>query len=568
MGDDQNINSLKKYDGNKVAEAVRVFHDNVMKFDGVAIKIDTAAHNFKSIWSGKAYEMFIEKFEVVYGQVTDISDSLYKIYEMLQTAQDTFYQADDSLDQQLKQQQAGGGGGGSSSGGGTFTYEKWSPVAVGEHNTPEAYVPNVALPPMSPLPVLHSTMGESYDPQFVYAGFTQMPVVGHSVPSAYTVNMLYSNMTVKEVIAHNVGEAANVVLEYDEKALLEQISHDVPEAYKPEFEYADMAMKEVVPHDTPEAYVPEFSYAGMTATDVPTSTIGEAYFPTFEYMTTAQKERLMNAVSIAVTSEMTRCVAAGMTIDEAKLAVGEAVVNMLSPTNNLTGEARTQLVSQMGNTVFDAVCGGSTTLGEAVSSIAARDGIQWSRDAINGAVSQIMAGAAMPACTIPTVADSVTQGNITTLQPQVNVLWNANGKTLVISASNMLGDSGTEGMNAANLSVGIQKLSSFSIRMSTISELGSSVETTPVDTAQLSDLQIPVITITPSVAETTLSSENGEFVWTLSNESSSLLNSAIVNFTENPTAISAENAELLQKETVKSINASAIQMPQISIAIA
>lgn len=696
MAENNNIDSLKLYDANKVTAAIRLFHEHCGTFDKVAVEILSVKNDVQDIWKGCAADMFVEKFKTVYSQVTDIGDALYSIYEMLQQAQDAFYQADDSLNQQMKQaahndSKKKGGSGSSGSG------DSWSMLEVGEHNTPEAYVPNITYPPMKPIPVPQSTMGDSYNPNFFYENFQAMPVIGHAVPSPYTVQMLYDNMTVKDIIAHNVGEAAQYVLNYDPKNSLDVIEHDVPEAnvpeltydamtpkevvphnvpeayvpefayegmnpqdvvehgtgeptrpgfsydgmnpqdvvehgtgeaerpefayegmapldvvehgteeantpefayeamapkdvvehgtgeaYTPEFVYEAMAPKDVTPHDVPEAYVPEFTYATMMPVEVPQSTVGEMYFPAFMEMPMSRKDRLYSSISAGVVNTMAQGMAEGVDPTTLKMTLGSSVIDMLAPSNALDGDTRQKLAMDMGNKVYETICGTAEAPNVDVMEGLVDNSTAWTKNNMNSAIGAIMEGAATPVCKLPEVNPWYEAGGSVGMKPVPAVADAANNVDLGSvgrgldqkfhymtpannNAASLLGSSGAEGIDASGLSNGMKTVADFSMRMSVTRVLTDpSVKSFNAD-VDTSGLVIPVVSCVPSLTETKVDCSNGEVTWTLNSGSTdTVMNNALIQFANSPHTVSGESADALRNHAASTMSATSLRLPDMS----
>lgn len=647
------VKSLKLYDANKVISAINIFHEHCSTFDTVAHQILCEKDNVMDHWKGAAANMFEEKFKTVYSQVTDIGDALYEIYNALLDAQDAFYQADDSLNQQMKQAQHNDS---KSSGGSSSSSDSWSTLEVVPHNTPDAYVPNITYPPMKPIPVPQSTMGESYNPSFFYENFQNMPVIDHAVPSPYIVQMLYDSMTVKDIIAHNVGEATENTFEYDQMTLKEVVPHDVPDAtvpeltydemapkevvphntpdpyvpeftydqmspvdvgfhntdeirfnefayegmtphdvlahntedahipelgydamerqevvahntpdaYVPEFAYDAMERKEVVPHNTPEAYVPEFAYDAMFPEAVPQSTIGEAYFPTFMNLPMARKARLISSVSVSVINTMTKGMVEGTDAATLKLTLGNTVIDMLSPSSDMDDATRQQLALQLGDNLFNAICGSAEGSTLDVMNGLVDNTTSWTRENMNTAISAIMADVVMPGTTLTTISQDVAQADMSEIASTLTGLWTP-GTTYTGKVSDLLGDAGTEGITGNNLSAGLSSVASFSMKMTTRRVLTDSTNKAFNDSVDVSALDIPVASCIPSLTETKVDCSDGTVTWTLTADAgSTVMNSAITQFSRNPNAISTESAQALKSDALSSLKVTNLKLPDLS----
>ena len=732
-----NIESLKLYDANKVTAAIRVFHEHCRTFDQVSAEVLSVKNDIVKVWEGNAADMFEEKFKTVYSQVTDIGDALYEIYNMLQQAQDAFYQADDSLNQQMKQ--AAHNDSKKSGGSSSSSSDSWSTVDVGQHNTPEQYVPNITYPPMQPIPVPNSTIGESYNPNFFYENFQAMPVIGHAVPSPYTVQMLYDNKTVKEIIAHNVSEAAQYVLEYDAMNPLDMFEHDVPEAHVPELTYDAMTPKEVVPHnvpeayvpefaydtmtpqdvvehgtgeptrpgfsydsmtpqdvvehgtgeaerpefaydtmtpqdvvehgteeannpelaydamtpkdvvehgteeaynpelaydamtpkdvvehgtgeaynpefayeamtpkdvvehgtgeayvpefaydamtpmdvtphDVPEAYVPEFTYATMNPVEIPQSTVGEMYFPAFMEMPKSRKDRLYSSISAGVVNAMSQGMAEGVDPTTLKLSLGSSVIDMLAPSSTLDSDTRQKLALEMGNKVYETICGSADATNMDVMEGLVDNTTAWTKDNMNTAISNIMEGAATPVCNTtaaidavevaslkPAVMSALDEVDVTSIGSSSGIDQNIYMMSTKSNASSLLGSSGTEGIDASGLSTGLQTVSNFSMRMSvsrvltdsTVKNLNADVDTSALD--------IPVVNCVPSLTETKVDCSNGSITWTITADSSNtVLSNALVQFSNSPQTVSGQSASALRDYATSTMSATSLRLPDLS----
>ena len=715
------VQSLKSYDAQKVISAIQTFHTHCRAFDDVSVQILSVKNALQKVWKSAAADVFVEKFEVVYGQVTDIGDALYDIYNALLDAQDAFYQADDSLQQQMKQAEHNkkrSGGSGSSSGSNSGDL-----LDVGQHNTPDQYVPNVALPPITPLPVLQSTMDESYNPTFFYENFQQMPVIGHSVPSPVAVQMLYDSMNVKEVISHNVADATSKVFEYEAKGLLDMQEHDVPEAYVPEPEYVQMEPKEVMPHGTPDPYQPEFSYeamnpmdvgahdipdanrpgfgydgmnphdvgqhdtpdaeqpglgydtmaskdvephgteeaavpelgydamapkdvaphgtedaavpefvydamapkdvvphdteeanipefaydamapkdvaphnvpdpyrpefyySAMAPLDVPTSTIGEAYFNTFLDMPASRRERLYASLSVAVMSELTKGMVHGTELATVKMNIGYLMVDMLASSSELQGAERERVAMQMGEKVFEAICGTTDAeTSDAVSNLLQHPNA-WTKENVNVAVNDIMNDVEIPGNMDMAIiakdvvsCDAINQGDLVpastgdvpmTVQPtivgKVSPTHGSQNFQYIkpIGAGMMLGSAGTEGMDSSGLSGGMQNVADFSMKMTTVRVLGE-----PKVAAYNMDVDVtafnkPVATCIPSLTETKVDCSGDTITWSLTESAKDpAQNDAIARFAMDPVSASKNSAV---SATLRSAAKSSIKVTPITL---
>lgn len=595
MADDTIITSLESYDAIKIINAINAFYDNVRKFDDVANKITVYSELIKAVWEGPAGEMFYNKYETVYGQVVDISDSLYQIYDMLQKAQDAFYQADDQLALSMKEATSKGGKKSSDSSGGDFEYDEMKKLPITPHDVPEAYVPNVMLPPMSPLPVLQSTIGDAYEPSFFYDAFTNLPVTAHGVPSAVMIAMMYANMVIKDVVKHNVAEAAQYVLDIDAKELLDVTPHDVddpyvpdltldakeplpvephdvPDAYEPALEYDAKEPLPVEPHNVPDPYVPVLDYDKKPEVDVAPRSIVEAYFPHLLEMTQNQRDRLMNSISVTVISTLTLSVAEGRSIDDTKQAIGEAILQMMGGAD-IPEDRRSELVSKMGDAVFDAVCGDSdVNIVDAMNNMFNEGGYPASKDDMFNAITDIMNGPESVAPFITAervikfdVVPSPAPSYITTLlfgeaQPAVPLTMNVNP-----TAGLTLGGSGAEGINTDMLQAGLRDVSHFSLRMNVVRALGNSVSVP--DDISLDAGCTPVINVIPSLGETKVTFENGEIGWQLNGGKDTVLKSAVLNFSTVPSNLNVGEKAALKHEALSNIDTAVLKMPEVYISV-
>lgn len=585
--DEKSIESLEYYEADKVNHAVNVFYNNVRHFDDVASQINTIADKLQDKWQGTAGDMFIEKFETVYGQVVDISDALYSIYDMLQQAQDTFYQADDSLKLSYQESQSSSGG----SGGSQSSSDDVTLLPVTPHNVPEQYVPNVCLPPMYPLPVLSSTMGESYDPVFFYDSFSMLPVHSHGVPSALIVSMLYDNKTVRELIEHHVEDMTQCILNYDPKTPVDVNPHRTPDAYRPSLEYENMAPLAVEPHNTPDPHQPSFSYDTMSPLPVEPHNVPDPYIPDLtggnpffiairenlhllwktdpdahrKFIEGIKKqnhrkfERLIAATVTGAAGSLTRSAVMGKSPEEAQIALGEMMVKMLAPNQEMSAGYRSQLVSVLGSALFSTICGGTTTKPQMETVFDSFDFVS-TKQTVTEAINRIVHGMPHAHFMHASLTPSLRSAAADTLQPAFDPLWHSLSSSPVATAEDLLGSTGTQGIDASGLPGGLHDVSGFSMRMGALHSVASAaLEQTPADAYT----EPAVFTIMPSLNETQLHSANGEFIWTVATPADDALDSAILRLATDPQSLTQEDTMLLRKEAANSITGTDLHFPRL-----
>ena len=329
------IKSLERIDNAGVMQVWETFVEKKERFTDIGLEIRAVHRAIKSAWGGQAFGEYNDQFDNIFSQVEDIGDALTQIADALkEVVYDSFYVADDSLNQQLLEAQHNQKKGGKDSGGGKANYKQLKPKPVLYSTIKDAYVPNLAYPKLPARPVLVSTIGKAYQPNLAYQTMSPKPVLSSCIPSARMVNLTYRNLTQRAVLSSVIGDALKVNISYIDLARRAQLSSTIGE------------MK-----------VPDLSYVPMTIRSMEASVLGQMLQFLLDY--TAAAPGLQQAKNTLMATQINQIVidslAQGRSDAETASLIGEAVVGNIH--GELDPAAREALVSVIGNGVFQHMYG-------------------------------------------------------------------------------------------------------------------------------------------------------------------------------------------------------------------
>lgn len=409
-------NSLKHYNATGVINAHTKFKNAALEFERLSNDIDSTKRSLESCWDGPAHNEFQDRYNKVFSKVRDICDNLNTIQEMLNEAQLAFYEADDDLDQKMKQAAHNSKGGSSPQGKkDTNTYEP---------NCSDPYTPTLVNEPMPAKPVLVSTMGEAYEPNLSDELFSQKPELHSTMASAVMAILTYNSLAAKDIIAHNVADALQVVLDSTVFPRVADLYSTMGDAYIPNLDdslfnnaadlhstmgedhdpvldrsrfgnAADLHSTIGAHHDavldesrfgnvadlhsttgaqeTPglddsrfsgqgdlvstigSPYTPTLDNSRMGKKAELTSTFGSLYFPGYYYASIDHKVILNNLLTTAVISSVTDSLVNNYTKDQLIASLGEAALQHL--TGEYPPEMRDILVRQIGTAIYEQLYG-------------------------------------------------------------------------------------------------------------------------------------------------------------------------------------------------------------------
>lgn len=85
-----------------MTEAALEFRNNIDEFDDAKRLVERATTKLLSTWVGRGRNMFETQHTLLFGQLGDIQDTLYDIYEALVDSQTNYYNTDEELRKQIK----------------------------------------------------------------------------------------------------------------------------------------------------------------------------------------------------------------------------------------------------------------------------------------------------------------------------------------------------------------------------------------------------------------------------------------------------------------------------------
>lgn len=84
-----------------ITEAAKSFQTNIKKFDQCVIDIDHATNDVLRNWVGKGRDQFETQMSLMKGQLDDISEGLYDIYNALLDAETGYIDEDEAVAKQF-----------------------------------------------------------------------------------------------------------------------------------------------------------------------------------------------------------------------------------------------------------------------------------------------------------------------------------------------------------------------------------------------------------------------------------------------------------------------------------
>lgn len=332
---DNTIKSLERIDNAGVMQVWETFAEKKQRFTDIGLEIRGIHNAIKGAWNGEACNEYRDQFDNIFSQVEDIGDALTQIADALkEVVYDSFYVADDSLNQQLLEAQHNQQKGSNDSGGGKADYKQLKPKPVLYSTIKDAYVPNLAYPKLPARPVLVSTIGKAYQPNLAYQTMQPKPVLSSCIPSARMVNLTYRNLTQRAVLSSVIGDAVQANISYIELARRAQLSSTIGE------------MK-----------VPDLSFVPMALRPMETSALGQMLQFLLDY--SAAAPGLQQVKNTLMATQINQIVidslAQGRTDAETAALIGEAVISNIH--GELDPALRQTLVSVIGDGVFQYMYG-------------------------------------------------------------------------------------------------------------------------------------------------------------------------------------------------------------------
>jgi len=95
MADSQN--SIKYLYTKDIKETSIEFQNSIDDFQDAVEKVSKATTKLLSTWSGKARDIFETQYNILFGQLKDIQDTLYDIYDALVESETAYIDADEAL---------------------------------------------------------------------------------------------------------------------------------------------------------------------------------------------------------------------------------------------------------------------------------------------------------------------------------------------------------------------------------------------------------------------------------------------------------------------------------------
>lgn len=85
-----------------MTDAALAFQKNIDNFSEAKRKVEKATTKLLSTWAGKGRNEFEVQYKLLFGQLGDIEDALYDIYEALVDSETAYYDADEETSKQLR----------------------------------------------------------------------------------------------------------------------------------------------------------------------------------------------------------------------------------------------------------------------------------------------------------------------------------------------------------------------------------------------------------------------------------------------------------------------------------
>ena len=336
MGEKITIESLEKIDNNGVMRAWEVFAEKKQRFTDIGLEIRRVHRAIQNAWGGKAYEEYSDQFANIFSQVEDIGDALTQIADALkEVVYDSFYVADDSLNQQLLEAQHNTREGSSdASGDGGGDYKRLSPKEVLYSTIKAAYKPNLAYPQLPARPVLVSTIAQAYQPNLSYRTLSPRPVLASCLPSARIIDITYRNLAQRAALSSQIGDALQADISYAELALRERLASTIGEPYMPDLSFVPIWLRglDASALQQLQAFLLDYSAAS----------------PGLQQVKNTLMATQINQIVIS-------SLAGGRSDAETASLIGEAVVGNIH--GEIDGGLRETLVQGIGNSVFSMMYG-------------------------------------------------------------------------------------------------------------------------------------------------------------------------------------------------------------------
>ena len=330
------IKSLKRIDNQGVMDVWDTFAEKKKRFTAIGDEILNVHKAIGKAWEGTAYREYLDQFNLIFSQVNDIGDALIEIADALKDdVYDSFYVADDSLNQQLLEAQHNTQKGSSGkSDGGDAGYRVLQRRAVLYSTIRDAYMPNLAYPQLPARPILVSTIGQAYKPNMAYHAMSPKPVLASCLPSAKVINIIYRNLPQRATLASVIGDAVSADVSYAQLALRAQLSSTIGDMMVPDLSYVPLAYRSM--ENTSLAQICAFLLEYAKAS------------PNLQ----KAKNTLMAA---RVNQIVIESLATGRSDAETASLIGEAIVGNIH--GKLDGKLRATLVTVIGNNVFQRMYG-------------------------------------------------------------------------------------------------------------------------------------------------------------------------------------------------------------------
>lgn len=245
------IQSLKRIDNNGVMKIWETFARSKKRFTDVGLEIRSVHRAIVDAWGGEAFNEYEDQFDTTFSKVDDIGDALTEIADAIkEVIYQSFYVADDTLNQQLLEAQHNTreGKGSASSGSNNEEYTRLNPRARLYSTIAEAYVPNLAYPQLPTRPVLVSTIAAAFKPDLGYHLMSPKPVLHSCLPSAVMIDLTYRSLQQRQCLCSLIGDILQTGVSYLELICRPQMVSTTPAPYIPDLSYAPLGIRGMSAH--------------------------------------------------------------------------------------------------------------------------------------------------------------------------------------------------------------------------------------------------------------------------------------------------------------------------------
>lgn len=92
---------IKRLETDKIHDAIMKFKSTAKTFTETKNKVEKTTHTLLSTWAGKSRNNFEKQYNLLTGNLNDIEETLYDLYDALVEAESTYIDADEAVSKEI-----------------------------------------------------------------------------------------------------------------------------------------------------------------------------------------------------------------------------------------------------------------------------------------------------------------------------------------------------------------------------------------------------------------------------------------------------------------------------------